>query len=393
MTTRRVCIVTGSRADYGHLRPVIRAIKVCEALELHVAATGELPGIGALGSPLGSPVGSWISQEEREAFSVAEIEGVVPDDDTPQAMGRAVGRGIGRFIDYFQEHPADVAVVLGDRTEAFAAATAAVFSRICLAHLHGGDRTRGGFDESMRHAITKLAHIHFTATEKSAERIIKMGEDPEHVHVVGTPGLDDLSAGPFEAWEDLAGRWGMAASQAPIVVVQHPVSTRPEDAPEEVRATMNAVTAAGRPTVVVLPNTDAGGRRAIELIGSYEQGPRLRCFNHLDRPVFLSLLKCAAVLVGNSSSGIIEAPSFRLPVVNIGERQAGRECAENVIHVEPDREAIAAAIETALTDSSFRQKAQEVANPYGDGHASERIVAVLERVSLDHELIQKQITY
>jgi UDP-hydrolysing UDP-N-acetyl-D-glucosamine 2-epimerase len=242
----------------------------------------------------------------------------------------------------------------------------------------------------MRHAITKLAHVHFAATQKSAERIIRMGEPPEHVHVVGAPGLDEALAGPFFECDELGRKLGGDLSRAPVVVVQHSVSTRPEDAAGEITETMEAVRRTGRPAIAIYPNNDAGGAAVIETIRGYETRKIVTAFASLPRTEFLSLLRCAGALVGNSSSGIIEAASFKLPVVSVGERQLGREHAENVIDV-PDarRENIREALDRALSPE-FRAGLANLANPYGDGHASERIVRALEELKIDHRLIQKQ---
>jgi len=377
---KTVCVVTGTRAEYGILRPVMRAVEGSDSLSLQVTATG---------MHLDDERGRTIDEIGRDGFRIDATVPLSPEGDAPADMGRAVGRGISDLIDTLERLNPDVVLVLGDRTEPFAAAIATMFLGKCLAHVHGGDRSRGGFDESMRHAITKLAHLHFAATEKSAERIRRMGERPEHVHVVGAPGLDEALAGPFRDPDQL----GVDPSAPPIVVVQHPVSTRPDDAGREMTETMEAVVAEDATVIVVYPNNDPGGRRMIEVIRSYENRGNVTTFANIPRTDFLSLMKCAAVLVGNSSSGMIEAASFRLPVVNVGERQVGRERSGNVIDVPTEREAIASAIHKALVDKDFRQGLATLENPYGDGHASARIVKVLEELDINHDLIQKQIAY
>ncbi len=381
---KTICVVTGTRAEYGLLRPVMREIQASNALSLNLVVTG---------MHLEERHGHTIDEISGDGFHVDETVEMSPAGDEPPDMGRAVGRGILGLIKVFERLRPDVVLVPCDRTEAYAAATAAVFSYGCIAHLHGGDRGRGGLDESMRHAITKLAHVHFAATETSAERIRKMGERPDNVHVVGAPGLDEALAGPFLEASELAAKLEVDLSEPPIVVLQHPVSTRPDDAAEEMAETMEGALLPQHMVIAIYPNWDAGGRRMIEVIKGYENRDNVRTFASLPRTDFVSLLRCAGVLVGNSSCGIIEAPSFKLPVVNVGERQAGRERAGNVIDAPPEREAIAAAIHKALHDKDFRKSLDSLNNPNGDGHASERIVKVLEELTINHDLIQKQIAY
>ena len=381
---KTVCVVTGTRAEYGLSRPLMRRIAASDSLHLQILVSGV-----------------HLRDVYGETYKCILADGFHPDAYVPlellkatsSEMGSAVGHMLVELSHRFEELRPDVVVVLGDRIEAFAAAAAAVFAGICLAHVHGGDRTRGGFDESMRHAITKLAHVHFAATEKSAERIRNMGERPEHVHVVGAPGLDEALAGPLLDRDELGTRLGIDLSTPPIVVLQHPVSTRSDHAADEMTETMEAVVGGELPVIVIHPNNDAGGRHMIAVIKTYEVRKNVTTFPSIPRTAYLSLLGHASVLVGNSSSGVIEAPSFKLPVVNVGERQAGRERARNVIDVPPEREAIAAAIHKALHDKDFRQSLEALQTPYGDGHASERIVAVLEKIDIDHDLIQKQIAY
>lgn len=381
---RKICVVTGSRAEYGLLRPVMRAIERSHALSLQLIVTG---------MHLATRDGGTLSEIKRDGLEPSDSVPLTPQGDTVADTGRAVGWGIVEFVNSIEDLAPDIVLLLGDRIEAFAAAIAAAFLRKCVAHIQGGDRTRAGFDESMRHAITKLAHVHFAATERSAERIRRMGERAEHVHVVGAPGLDEALAGPFVERDELAGRLGVDLSKPPIVVVQHPLSTRPDDAEGDMTETMEAGAGFHRELIVVYPNNDAGGRRMIEVIRHFEGRRNVHGFANLAHTGFLSLLRCAGVLVGNSSSGIIEAASFRLPVVNVGERQAGRERAANVLDVPPERGQITAAITKALEDRDFRASLEKLENPYGDGQASGHIVEVLENVTINHELIQKQIAY
>lgn len=381
---RTVCVVTGTRAEYGILRPVMRTIEKRAKLSLQVVATG---------MHLEARHGHTVDEIERDGFRVDATVEMTPKGDTPADMGGAIGRGIVGLTDTLGALSPEVVLVLGDRMEAFAVATAGVFCGCCLAHIHGGDRARAGFDDSMRHAITKLAHVHFPATEQSMERIIRMGEREENVFLVGAPGLDETLAGPVFEREELGEKLEADLSTPPVVVVQHPVSTRPDDAAAEMIETMEAVAELDAPVIVIYPNNDAGGRRMIEVIRKYENRENVKTFASLARTVFLSVLRCASALVGNSSCGIIEAASFELPVVNVGERQAGRERARNVIDVAANQQDIRVALRKCLLDKDFRESLKGLENPYGDGHASERIVEALEEITIDHALLQKQIAY
>ena len=378
-----IAVVTGSRAEYGLLKPIMEEIRAIE-LELRLVVTG---------MHLRPEFGDTYREIEADGFTIdAKVEMAAPGDDYA-AMVQSIGvgvSGIGRALESINP---DVVVVLGDRIEAFAAAIAGAGLNRVVAHIHGGEVTRGGLDESMRHAITKLAHLHFAATEKSRERIIKMGEDADRVFTVGAPGLDSVLRTNWLEPSDLEREVGIPLRRPLVVLVQHSVSTAAEKAAAEIRETLEAVRQVGHQTICLYPNSDAGGQRMIEVIESYRGQPWLHILPNLDHVAYLSLLRCADVLVGNTSSGIIEAPSFYLPVVNIGERQAGRERSNNILDVPPRREDIKRAIDRALGADGFRAAVRACSNPYGDGKASTRIVDVLRRVRITHDLLQKQLAY
>jgi UDP-hydrolysing UDP-N-acetyl-D-glucosamine 2-epimerase len=242
----------------------------------------------------------------------------------------------------------------------------------------------------MRHAITKLAHLHFVATKQSRERVISMGERRDRVFTVGAPGLDSIIGMEPLGSAELERRVGFPLRSPLVLLVQHSVSTRPHSGAEEIRESLEALHELGYQTMCVYPNSDAGGQKMIKVIESYRGEPWLHISPSLEHDTYLSLLSAADVLVGNTSSGIIEAPSFQLPVVNIGERQAGRERGDNVIDSPPDRNAIRDALEQAVHSENFRAQVLASVNPYGDGHASERIVDVLRSLRITQDLLQKQ---
>ncbi|MBN2518199.1 MAG: UDP-N-acetylglucosamine 2-epimerase (hydrolyzing), partial [Candidatus Altiarchaeota archaeon] len=255
--------------------------------------------------------------------------------------------------------------------------------------IHGGD-VSGGHDEAVRHAITKLSHIHFPVTEKSRERIIKLGEDPKRVFMVGAPGLDSILNKRLMTREETLTKFGLAEPY--LVVVQHPVPTEPEKAVGQFKETLKALDALKKQTVMIYPNSDAGGRAIIGEIEEFKR-PFVKTFKSLPHEDYLSLLKHAGALVGNSSSGIIETPSFHVPVVNIGIRQEGRERANNVMDVGHDEDEITAAIKKALFDGGFKDVVKKCKNPYGEGKAGKRIADVLGKVEMGEGFIQKRLAY
>jgi len=381
---RKITVVTGTRAEYGILNPVLKAIEAKPELELSLAVTG---------MHLSHEFGYTIKEIENDGFKIDARVDMLLSSDTLGAMAKSVGLGVMGMAQTWEQLKPDIILILGDRIEPLAAAISGAYMNIPIAHIHGGDSPRGGLDEYARHAITKLAHIHFPATKKSAERILKMGEDEWRVYVVGSPTLDVILNEILAPIEELAQRFNLDLSQPLILVVQHPVTTQVEKAPKQIRETLEAIVQAGYPAIVIYPNSDAGGRKMIEVIMEFEKHPFIKTFTSLPRKEYLSLMKRASVMAGNSSSGIVEAPSLGLPVVNIGTRQEGRERGENVIDVGHDKQEIVKAIEKALTDKDFLSKVKKCQSPYGDGKTSQRIAEILSKVEITPQLLQKKITY
>ena len=381
---KRIAVVTGTRAEYGILKPVLKAIKAHPGLKLSLVVTG---------MHLSHEFGYTIQEIEKDGFEIEAKVDMLASNDSLGAMAKSVGVGITGMAQTWEQLKPDIILVLGDRVEPLAAAIAGTYMSIPIAHIHGGDSSRGGLDEYARHAITKLAHIHFPATEKSAERIIKMGEDEWRVHIVGSPALDVILNEALLSAEVLTRKLGIDLSRPLILLVQHSVTTQVDEAAKQVEETLKAIVEIGNPTVLVYPNSDAGGRRMIEVIKQYGKYPFIKTFPSLPRKEYLSLMKLARVMVGNSSSGIIEAPSLGLPVVNIGIRQEGRERGKNVIDVGHNKQEIVKGIEKALTDKEFLVKVKKCESPYGDGKATPRIAEILSKVEITPQLLQKKITY
>ena len=381
---RKICVVTGTRAEYGILKPVMKAIKESPMLELSVIATG---------MHLAQQFGYTLKEIEKDGFKIDARADMLLSGDTGTTMAKSVGKGIISIAQALDIIKADIILVLGDRIEPLATAIAGAYMNIPVAHIHGGDSAKAGLDESARHAITKLSHIHFPATEKSAERIIKMGEDPSNVFVVGAPGLDSILNEELIGPEKIAKSYNLDLSEPILLAIQHPVTTEVGDAPDQIREMLEAVFELEHQAIMVYPNADAGGREMIEVIKEYEKYPFIKTFKSIPHKKYLSLMKIATVMLGNSSSGIIEAPSFGLPVINIGSRQEGRERAENVIDVDYDKEQIKAAIKKTLHDENFKEKVKNCKSPYGDGKAGVRIADILSEIKIDKKILQKRLTY
>ncbi len=377
---RRIAVITGTRAEYGIFKPVLKKICAHPQLELSLIVVG---------MHFLEEFGYTVEEIEKDGFTIdAQIKGLYTEDERVN-MAQSVGKGICELAEAFHRVAPDVLLVLGDRGEMLAGAVAAVYMGIPVAHIHGGELS-GSIDGIVRHAITKLAHIHFPATEKSAQRIIQMGENPDYVFVVGAPGLDSIVHERLTEPEILQHKYKIDVAEPFIMVVQHPVTLEVDKAADQMRETLHAVADFKLPAIVVYPNADAGGRKMIDVIKEYTS-PLIHAFESISHTDYLSLLKRTRVVVGNSSSSIIEAPSFGVPVVNVGTRQNGRERAENVIDVQYDAQSIKKGIEKALYNTAFREKARTCKNPYGDGNASSRIVKLLSTIPI--ETLEKRLMY
>lgn len=382
---RKIAVITGTRAEYGLLYPVMKAIENNLKLELSVIVTG---------MHLSPEYGYTIKEIKKDGFKIDATVDMLLSNDTGASMAKSLGIGIIGITQALEQIKPDIVLVLGDRGEPFAGTIAATHMNIPVAHIHGGESTTGGcIDESIRHSITKFAHIHFPATEESAERIKKLGEESWRIHKVGAPGLDTILNVELIPKEQLIRRFSLNANEPLLLTVQHPVTTQPENAAKEMRITLEALAELKIQTILIYPCSDAGGRSMIEVIKEYEHLPFLHTFKSLPHIEYLSLMKIAGALVGNSSSGIIEASSFHLAVVNIGIRQEGRQHTGNVIDVVHDKTKIIEAINKALHNETFKKKVRESANPYGDGKAGMRIAKVLAELEINNSLLQKRITY
>jgi UDP-N-acetylglucosamine 2-epimerase (non-hydrolysing)/GDP/UDP-N,N'-diacetylbacillosamine 2-epimerase (hydrolysing) len=376
---RRIGVVTSSRADYSHLYWPLRELAANPAIDL---------GVFALGAHLSPEFGSTIDEIERDGFPIrARIECLL-SSDTDTGMAKTIGIAILGLADAFTAWRPDMLLLIADRYEMLAPASVALALRIPVAHIEGGEISQGAIDDHVRNALTKLAHIHFTSTETARQRVIAMGEEPWRVHHAGAPSLDHLRRSTLLDRAALEARLALTLTQPTLLAAWHPVTIL-KDTNAEADAFFSALADTPGQLIFVYPNSDAGGYALIERTRALAATrPHTHIFVNLDAVTYWSLLGNAAALVGNSSSGIMEAASFALPTVNVGIRQQGRERARNIIDSPAETSAILAAIQRALRPE-FRETLRGMTNPYGDGTAAATIANVLTTVPLDGLLIKQ----
>lgn len=378
---RRIGVVTVARSDYGIYLPVLREIQADPDLELFLIVGG---------MHLSPEFGLTVNAIEEDGFEIAERVEMSLASDTPEGIAKSMGLGIIGLAQVYTRSRPSMLMVLGDRFEMHAAALAALPFKIPVAHIHGGELTEGAIDDALRHSITKLSHLHFVATEEYADRVIQLGEEPWRVVVTGAPSLDNLRS--FEPMDgaQMEAAYGISMNVAPLLVTFHPVTLEYKDAHWQVDALLAALEECGLPVVFTLTNADTSGRTVMRMVDEFVGKHPTACIvDNLGTQAYFSLMSLCAAMVGNSSSGIIEAASFRLPVVNIGTRQQGRSRARNVIDVGYDRTEILDGIRKALRPD-FRQALANLENPYDCGRASDKIVHRLKHVELNEGLVRKR---
>lgn len=371
---RKICVFTGTRAEYGLLQPLLQAIIAHPHLQLQLLVSG---------THLSQAHGFTRHQIEADGFSIdAEVD-LELGDDNAAGICRAAGRGLSGCGEAFARLQPDLLVLLGDRYEAFAAAGAATLCNIPIAHLHGGEITRGAIDDALRHAISKLSLLHFTACEEYRQRVIQLGEEPQRVFHVGAIGLDGIEKRELLSCKDLQAELGLDLGQPILLLTFHPATTEPGQATGQVKELIRALDRLQLQVVITGANADAEGSRIDHLFADYVRRNPQRAIRvaSLGQQRYLSTLKYAAAVVGNSSSGLIEAPSFGTPTVNIGSRQDGRLRAPSVIDCPPQADAICTAVRKALS-SAFSEEIKEMTNPYRKENTVDSIIRVLESFSL-----------
>jgi UDP-hydrolysing UDP-N-acetyl-D-glucosamine 2-epimerase len=375
---RKICVVTGTRAEYGLLQPVMQAIKDDADLELQLVVTG---------MHLSPEFGLTYRVIENDGFEITEKVEILLSSDTAIGVGKAMGLATISFAEVLSRLNPDFMMVLGDRFELLAAAQAALVSRVPIAHLCGGDVTEGAFDEAIRHSITKMAHLHFVTNKASAKRVRQLGENPEHIYLVGNPGLDHLRQLTLMSKSRLEESLGFDLREKNILVTYHPVTL--DDIPSSVsfKELLSALADFGDNVGIIFtrPNADTDGRVLIQMLDQYAEN-RSNCVVHtsLGQLRYLSATALVDVVVGNSSSGVLEVPSLKTPTVNIGDRQKGRIQAASIIDCEPNSTEIKDAIQKA-----FSLDCSNISNPYGDGKTAPRVIDVLKNIGSPEALIKK----
>ncbi|MBS1189844.1 MAG: UDP-N-acetyl-D-glucosamine 2-epimerase, UDP-hydrolyzing [Rhodocyclaceae bacterium] len=379
---RKICVVTGTRADYGLLRWVMEGIQKSPHLELQVAATG---------MHLSPEFGLTYRAIEEDGFRVDRKVEMLLSSDSAVGIGKSMGLGMCGFADALADLAPDMLLVLGDRYEIFAAVAAALVARIPVAHLHGGELTEGAFDEAIRHAITKMSHLHFVAAEEYRQRVIQLGEAPERVFRVGGLGIDNILRLPLLDREALEASLEFRFGPRSLLVTFHPATLEVGQAGAQMGELLAALESLSETRILfTMPNADNEGRVLFDMVRDFvsRHPDTAKAYTSLGQLRYLSCLQHVDGVVGNSSSGIIEVPSFRKGTVNIGDRQRGRLRADSIIDCAPEKTAIVRAIERLYTDE-FRSILAKAVNPYGEGGASDRIVRELEQCDHD-ELLKKR---
>lgn len=378
---RTILLITVGRSDWGIYQSVLRQLRNAPGVRLL---------IGAGGLHQVAEYGSTILEIRRDyADELVEIEFLLASD-SPEGIAKSLGLGVISFGQLYQEHKPDILLLLGDRYEMFAAALAALPYQIPIAHIHGGELSLGAIDDAIRHCITKLSHLHFVATKEYARRVIQLGEEPWRVTISGAPALDTIAEFQPMPRDRFFQAVGMTPCSEFLLVTYHPVTTQYQQTEEHIIQLLKALSVVGLPVLFTSPNADTNSHIIRKHILDFCQAcTQAHFIPHCGTALYYNAMYYASAMVGNSSSGIIEAPSFRLPVVNIGNRQDGRIRARNVIDSDYDHTSIITAIRRAL-DPEFRQSLKNLENPYGDGRAGVRIARVLSTIPLDTRLVQKR---
>ncbi|MHA1344307.1 MAG: UDP-N-acetylglucosamine 2-epimerase [Promethearchaeota archaeon] len=382
---KKICVVTGIRAEYGPLKLLIEKIRSSKKLELSLFVTG---------MHLLKKYGNTVDIIKKDGIPITKIIEMYDENDSDDvSLGKAIGKAIINFTEALNELKPDLLLVAGDRFESLSAVIVASILSIPIAHIQGGDTSIGGqIDEQIRHSITKFAHIHFPATQKSYKRIKLMGEEEWRIHNVGAIALDMIYQEKLLDKKEICEKLKITPAEKMILCVQHPYSNEPEMAGKHMKLTLKVLKDLNLLTIIIYPNNDPGSLLIIEEIERNRNNSNFKIFKNLDRIDFLSLLKNVDLLIGNSSTGIIESPIFKLPVVNIGNRNIGRESGDNVIDVPHEYDKIKEAVVKGLSDD-FKKICKKVKNPYGNGTASDQIVKILEDLEINKKLLVKKLTY
>ncbi len=383
---KRIGIMTGTRAEYGLLKSLMQEINKDNDLELYLIVSG---------MHLSPEFGMTYKEIEEDGFEInAKVE-MLLSSDSPAGISKSIGLGVIGFADEFQRADLDMLILLGDRYEALSAAISAMVMRIPIAHLHGGELTEGAIDEGIRHSITKMSYLHFTSTEQYRNRVIQLGENPERVFYVGALGVENIKKINLMTKEEMEKSIHFEIDENTVVVTYHPVTLENNTVEEQFLNLLKVLDRNPKIRMIFTKaNADTNGRIVNELIDKYaaQNSERACAFMSLGQKRYLSALKYCRIVIGNSSSGIIEAPSFGKPIINIGDRQKGRICADSVINCGYTQQEIQQAMETALT-KEFENKASNCRNPYEKENTAANIISVIKDYLLNDKIKLKKGFY
>ena len=376
---KTISLVTGSRAEYGLLRNLIKEIKLAPEFELQLIVSG---------MHLSPEFGLTYLEIEKDGIKINEKVEMLLSSDTPSAISKSTGLGIVGFSDVFKKLNPDLLILLGDRYEILAASIASMFAKIPIAHIHGGEITQGAYDEAIRHSITKMSWWHFVATDEYKKRVIQLGESPDRVYNVGGIGVDAIQKSNLLSKKDLMKRMGINFGKKNLLVTYHPETLGNETAKKDFKSLLDVLSEEKEIDLIfTMPNSDTDGRVIIEMINEFVSNHSERCisFSSMGHLNYISTLQFVDAVIGNSSSGILEAPTFKIGTINIGDRQKGRIKANSIIDCSSDKKAIKDAIKK-LYGKQFQHTLNSVINPYGTGSSTEKIIEVLKSIEIPDQL-------
>tara|TARA_X000000368_G_scaffold404412_1_gene380415 strand:- start:1962 stop:3128 length:1167 start_codon:yes stop_codon:yes gene_type:complete len=381
MKIKNICVVTGSRAEYGLLKPLLTKIKASKNYNLQLVVTG---------MHLSKKFGNTINEIENDNFNIFQKIDILPEKKSNFYVGKTISNGIEQFSKFFIKHSPDILIVLGDRYEIFACSAAAYFLKIPIAHINGGETTEGAFDEGIRHSITKMSYLHFTSTENYKKRVIQLGEDPNRVFNVGGLFLDSIKESKILSKKELESDLNIVLQKKNLIVTYHPETLSSKSQKKSFTELLNALHVKNDINLIFTsPNADPGNDEIFEAINSFVRKNRHRSssFKSLGHLRYFSLLNYVDGVIGNSSSGITEAPAFNIGTINIGDRQTGRIKGESIIDCDSDAAAIEYAI-NKLYSKNFQSIIKDIKSPYGDGTASLKILDTISKISIKDNMIK-----
>ncbi|GKX65524.1 UDP-N-acetylglucosamine 2-epimerase [Inconstantimicrobium mannanitabidum] len=381
---RKICVITGTRAEYGLLRNTLINIKKSSKLKLQLVVTG---------THLSEHYGYTVNEILEDNFEIDEKIPILLEGNNTSNIAKEMGLLMFELSQAFERLKPDLILILGDRYEIFAAAATAMSMNIPIAHISGGEITEGAIDEQIRHAITKMSHIHFPGAQIYAQNIINMGEESWRVFNVGDPGIENIKITKFLNKEELKRQLGIDIDEDTLLITYHPVTLEINELSYQIENLLNSLNTINKKMIITYPNADNGGDYIIKKLQEFKQSnSNVHLFPNLGILKYLSVMKLCGAVVGNSSSALVEAPYLKIPAINIGNRQKGRLMADNIISCSNKREDIIEAINKSLS-SEFREKVHNTKSLYGEGNTSKEIVEILENIEIDDKLLKKKLVW